>query len=128
MIDTIFDFSYETDTDVLTLDVRDTPVTLVSSGDDFIAAAKEIKKARKKVKKMTETKTLTQTLTPVKFKKIKAGKRYRIEETDGSTSEFTADDDASANGGGTYYVDGSNSTFFSEDVKSVYLIENSEIS
>lgn len=130
MIDTSFDIEYTPDTDVLILRVRDTDITLVASGDDFIAAAKGVKKTRKKAKKNVETKTLTQTITKVKFKKIKSGKSYRITETNGTIYETVADHDAEDNGVGTYFVTGNEDyfSFFSQDVESVYLIETSEIS
>lgn len=100
------------------------------TNDEITKIYKEIKKTRKKAKKNVETKTLSQTLVPVKFKKIKEGKRYRITETSGSIYEFVADHDAEDNDGTNWFVEGNadDLRFYSQDVESVYLIETSEIS
>lgn len=123
------DVLYESDTDEVTFTLPN-GVFAVFPGDGIVNLAKEIKKTRKKAKKNVETKTLSQTLVPVKFKKIKEGKRYRITETSGSIYEFVADHDAEDNDGTNWFVEGNadDLRFYSQDVESVYLIETSEIS
>lgn len=121
------DVLYESETDEVTFTLPN-GVFAVFPGEGIVSLAKEIKKTRKKAKKNVETKTLTQTLVPVKFKKMKAGKRYRIEETSGVVSEVIPATKPEFDGANWYIYDDQGIEFYKNTTLSVYLIETSEIS
>lgn len=120
---------YESDTDDVTFTLPN-GVFAVFPGEGIVNLAKEIKKTRKKAKKNVETKTLTQTLVPVKFKKMKEGKRYRITENSGTSVDITLDDYRGPEDlyNGEYSLTTGDYHFYSYNVESIFLIENSEIS
>lgn len=119
---------------------NDTSLSISLVPKDFFGLVDDLQKdmeadakSEKTKKEKSEPITRFQTLTPVKFKKIKKGQTYRVtEKTSGSTVEFVADKNAekvtSYPKNSIYYISASNEylEFYSDEVKSVYLVEYSE--